>query len=85
MLMDSAALLMQSDTSPVRVIKQLLQSLTERCRESRGPDSVKKSDSDHIEDVNSVFESIGSELHQQKCFGVDDLEFKCSFRFFDSG
>jgi hypothetical protein len=52
-----------SDSLPVRVIKQSLQAITERCRETGGPGRVEKADADHVEEVNSVFESIGGQLH----------------------
>ena len=71
------------DPSPIRVIEQLLQAITERRREAGGPGRVEKADADHVEEVNSVFESIGGQLHAHKCFEVDDLKFDGSFRFFD--
>jgi len=46
--------------SPVRVIEQLLQASTERCRKAGRPGRIEQTNTDHVEDVNSVFELLSA-------------------------
>ena len=71
--------------SPVRVIEQLLQAITERCREAGRPGRVNKADADQVAKVSSVLVAPGDQLHPHQCFEVGHLKFDGSFRFVDFG
>ena len=71
--------------SPIRVIEQPLQAITERGRQSGGPGRVKEADADHIAQMGAVLVSPGGQLHTHQGFECGHLKLHGAFRFVDLG